>query len=84
MVDFGPVIGVLTLVITLIVSFERLLSKVNVTLIMVSKILSQIDSAFAETGGLSEFLTSSVVSTERTTPAPLDKGASGSGHGVSP
>lgn len=82
--DFGTAAGLITLIITLLVTLERLMSKVNIALQLCLRIVSQIESAFADTGGFSEFLTSSVVSTERTSPTPLDKGAKGTDHGVSP
>jgi hypothetical protein len=69
---------------TFVFAVERLLTKVNITLQLLSKIMSQIDSAFAETGGLSGFSTGFVVSTKGTSPAPLDKGSQGAGQGVSP
>lgn len=74
-----------TLLITLCLAIERLLSRVIVALKALSVIMSQLESAFADNkGGLSEFLTSSVVSAEGSSPTPLDKGAKGTGHGVSP
>lgn len=75
MVDYGTVIGIITALVTLIVSIERLLYRVNVTLVAITRVLSQIESAFADTGDQSGRSTSSVVSTEGIPLTPLDKGS---------
>jgi hypothetical protein len=85
LVDYGGIFGLLTLLVTLVVSLERLFNRIIGTLKVLSVILSQLESAFADDkGGLSEVLTSSVVSTERSLSPSPDKGAEGANRGVSP